>query len=128
MPPFFHHLPRHLRVRVPRVPHHYLPFEPLRPQAVQELQKRLVLPPLHPGLGQGGLEVQGQDLHEPDLGALPLAASPEVLPVHHQDPSQVHLGEDLEEGLLELLWVQTVKEEGEDGVARGLRRPRWGKR
>nr|WP_245606053.1 hypothetical protein [Thermus amyloliquefaciens] len=51
-----------------------------------------------------------------------------MLPVHHQDPSQVHLGEDLEEGLLELLWVQTVKEEGEDGVARGLRRPRWGKR
>ncbi|VCU54993.1 hypothetical protein TTHNP4_00457 (plasmid) [Thermus thermophilus] len=73
--------------------------------------------PLHPGLGQGGLEVQGQNLHEPDLGALPLAASPEVLPVHHQDPSQVRLGEDLEEGLLELLWVQAVKEEG---VARGV--------
>ena len=76
--------------------------------------------PLHPGLGQGGLEVQGQDLHEPDLGALPLAASPEVLPVHHQNPSQVRPGEDLVEGLLELLWVQAVKEEGEEGVARGV--------
>ena len=64
--------------------------------------------------------MQGQALHEPDLGALPLAASPEVLPVHHQNPSQVRLGEDLVEGLLELLWVQAVKEEGEEGVARGV--------
>jgi len=103
-----HHLPRQLRVQVPGVPHHHLPLEPLRPQAVQELQKGLVLPPLRLGLGQGGEKVKGQHLHQSDLGAFPLAASPEVLPVHHQDLPQVRpkvaslTREDLEEGLLEL--------------------------
>jgi hypothetical protein len=43
-----------------------------------------------------------------------------VLPVHHQDLPQVRPRKDLEEGLLELLRVQAVQEEGEDGVARGL--------
>jgi hypothetical protein len=49
-----------------------------------------------------------------------------VLPVHHQDLPQVRpkvaslTREDLAEGLLELLRVQAVEEEGEDGVARGL--------
>jgi hypothetical protein len=64
--------------------------------------------------------VKSQHLHQPDLGAFPLAASPEVPPVHHQDLPQVRPRKDLEEGLLELLRVQAVEEEGEDGVARGL--------
>jgi hypothetical protein len=42
------------------------------------------------------------------------------LPVHHQDLPQVRPRKDPEEGLLELLRVQAVEEEGEDGVARGL--------
>ncbi len=60
--------------------------------------------------------MKGQHLHQPDLGAFPLAASPEV----HQDLPRVRPGKDLEEGLLELLRVRAVEEEGEDGVARGL--------
>ncbi len=67
--------------------------------------------------------MKGQHLHQPDLGAFPLAASPEVLPVRYQGPPQVRPRKDLEEGLLELLRVQAVQavqEEGEDGVARGL--------
>jgi hypothetical protein len=43
-----------------------------------------------------------------------------VLPVRYQGPPQVRPRKDLEEGLLELLRVQAVQEEGEDGVARGL--------
>jgi hypothetical protein len=80
----------------------------------------LPLEPLRLGLGQGGEKVKGQHLHRPDLGTFPLAASPEVLPVHHQDLPQVRPWKDLEESLLELLRVQAVEEEGEDGVARGL--------
>jgi hypothetical protein len=60
--------------------------------------------------------MQGQVLHQPHVGTLPLAASPEALPVHHRDllwvrPKVASLtGEDLEEGLLELLRVQAVEE------------------
>jgi hypothetical protein len=70
--------------------------------------------------GRGPKAAQGQDLHQLYLGTFPLAASLEVLPVHHQDLPQVRPRKDLEEGLLELLRVQAVQEEGEDGVARGL--------
>ncbi len=80
----------------------------------------MVLPPLRPGLGQGGMEVQGQDLHQLHLGAFPLAASPQVLPVYHQDFPKVGFGEDLEEGRLELFRIQAVKEKGDGGVAWGL--------
>ncbi|WP_213082817.1 hypothetical protein, partial [Escherichia coli] len=66
------------------------------------------------------MEVQGQDLHQLDLGAFPLAASPQVLPVYHQDFPKVGFGEDLEEGRLELFRIQAVKEKGDGGVAWGL--------
>jgi len=75
------------------------------------------------------MEVQGQDLHQLDLGAFPLAASPQVLPVHHQDLPKVGFGEDLAKGRLELLRIQAVtaspsgehlEEKGDGGVAWGL--------
>ncbi|MGV2481939.1 UNVERIFIED_CONTAM: hypothetical protein IGO34_34655, partial [Salmonella enterica subsp. enterica serovar Weltevreden] len=66
------------------------------------------------------MEVQGQDLHQLHLGAFPLAASPQVLPVHHQDLPKVGFGEDLAKGRLELLRIHAVKENGDGGVAWGL--------
>jgi hypothetical protein len=96
------------------------PWFPFRTKRYAPFQHHLPLEPLRLGLGQGGEKVKGQHLHRPDLGTFPFAASPEMLPVRYQGPPQVRPGKDLEEGLLELLRVQAVQEEGEDGVARGL--------
>ena len=96
------------------------PWFPFRTKQYAPFWYHLPLEPLRLGLGQGGEKVKGQHLHQPDLGTFPPAASPEVPPVHHQDLPRVCSGKDLEEGLLELLRVQAVEEEGEEGVARGL--------
>jgi hypothetical protein len=68
--------------------------------------------------------VKGQHLHQPDLGTFPLAASPEVLPVHHRDLPQVRPRKDLEEASWSFSGSRRcrrrVRVVCEDGVARGL--------